>query len=456
MIRKVAFYLMAVTLVVFMASVALAAPPATTYDSKKFGPAVVAGALVGAKTSLGLTPTDVYDPLILGDALIYGYYNVRNGETNLFSVVNTDLRNGQRVRIRFYEGKTSYEVLDFDICLTPGDVWLGYIMKDSDGVGRLYSLDMDTYVDYGSTRGSLRGIFAKTFPDGVQFRYGAANNNITADQTLEGYFVVIGIEGLRQVASGGNCAPTWTDNGSDVPNVLSGHSYNINLNTGKTFAYVPVALANFNDRRFTTGPTDATPELNSGVDGINGVNFVLTKENLSSMFYTINAGTQLIVTFPTKRLTQVSGAENDIFDDPKILISIFDDAERSVTTQCTFSPCPPGQDVTLPNEVNVIRINNSAIFNTSLGVSVTTEYNYGWVNLNFVHSTTESPVVIGGQPNHRTPFNSGTNPTLSGLVAWGMPAIGYVVTDLGGGWNWMLPMHATYFVNNGTVAPAVP
>ena len=39
----------------------------------------------------------------LGDALIYNYYNARNGMITYFSVVNTGELNGNRVRIRFYE-----------------------------------------------------------------------------------------------------------------------------------------------------------------------------------------------------------------------------------------------------------------------------------------------------------------------------------------------------------------
>jgi len=68
----------------------------------------------------------------LGDALLYGYYNVRGGNETFFAVTNTDKTYGARVRIRFREAATltmldrpldcsngSQEILDFDICPAP-------------------------------------------------------------------------------------------------------------------------------------------------------------------------------------------------------------------------------------------------------------------------------------------------------------------------------------------------
>jgi hypothetical protein len=56
-------------------------------------------------------PTDVYvNPGGLGDALIYGYYNVRDNRDNYFNVVNTDVSNGVRARIRFIEALTLISV----------------------------------------------------------------------------------------------------------------------------------------------------------------------------------------------------------------------------------------------------------------------------------------------------------------------------------------------------------
>ncbi|HXX58354.1 MAG TPA: hypothetical protein VEI96_10175 [Thermodesulfovibrionales bacterium] len=52
-----------------------------------------------------LPPTKVFvNPSGLGDALIYGYYNVRDANReNIFTVINTSTRYGVRARIRFRE-----------------------------------------------------------------------------------------------------------------------------------------------------------------------------------------------------------------------------------------------------------------------------------------------------------------------------------------------------------------
>lgn len=68
----------------------------------------------------------------LGQVLIYPYYTVRGGNNTLLSVVNTtDLP--KAVKVRFLEGKNSQEVLDFNLFLSPKDVWTAAVVATSDG-----------------------------------------------------------------------------------------------------------------------------------------------------------------------------------------------------------------------------------------------------------------------------------------------------------------------------------
>src|SRR3954454_17993133 len=75
----------------------------------------------------------------LGQALIYPYYTTRadsagNAYTTLMSVVNSTA-SAKAVKVRFLEGKNSREVLDFNLFLSPFDVWTSAILPDTDGAG---------------------------------------------------------------------------------------------------------------------------------------------------------------------------------------------------------------------------------------------------------------------------------------------------------------------------------
>jgi len=58
----------------------------------------------------------------VGQVLVYPYYTVNNGLNTLISVVNTT-DEVKAVKVRFLEGKNSRECLDFNIYMSPYDVW---------------------------------------------------------------------------------------------------------------------------------------------------------------------------------------------------------------------------------------------------------------------------------------------------------------------------------------------
>src|SRR6201996_4698031 len=84
--------------------------------------AVVAG-IAGVAGFAGLANAVNLNPDGVGQVLIYPYYTVNAGQDSLFSVVNTDPVNGKAVKVRFLEGYNSREVLDFNVFLSPNDVW---------------------------------------------------------------------------------------------------------------------------------------------------------------------------------------------------------------------------------------------------------------------------------------------------------------------------------------------
>jgi len=75
-----------------------------------------AAGLASTASALNLNPDG------LGQVLIYPYYTVNKDNTTLISVVNTTNR-VKAVKVRFLEGRNSKEVLDFNLYLSPYDVW---------------------------------------------------------------------------------------------------------------------------------------------------------------------------------------------------------------------------------------------------------------------------------------------------------------------------------------------
>jgi hypothetical protein len=395
---------------------------------------------LGSGTEPFAPPTDLYvNPGGLGDALIYGYYNVRDNRDNYFNVVNTDVSNGVRARIRFIEAadvdsecKGSIEVLDFDICLTPGDVWTG-VIRNANDVATLYSPDDDTYIDIGEQRGLNSVIFADNFPGGVAFRTDPIVPNVSAAMTMEGYFIVIAENVLSEVVSGGNCGPNLNDNLTQVDNVLFGINYAVDMDNLATNAYNALSIGDFSSIPFPQVPVAANPNLGDAFpDGLIGLNYALTKSNLYSTYdleADIAGKTSMVVNFPTRRLT-CNPTAADIFDDDRVLITVWDDEENSPLTTCEFSPCPPGLDVSLPHEVNVIDLNNSEIFTSMVEVPLTISFEYGWLNIDLTQANPTTPAI---SPAHVTSFG--------GYNSYGLPAIGYTAIDIAGGQSThMLPM----------------
>lgn len=70
----------------------------------------------------------------LGEVLIFPYYTTRDGYQTTLSFLNTDERNLIAVKFRFYDGYNSRDTLDFNVLLSPGDVFAG-VVEERAGVG---------------------------------------------------------------------------------------------------------------------------------------------------------------------------------------------------------------------------------------------------------------------------------------------------------------------------------
>lgn len=93
--------------------------------------AVVAG-LTGMAGMVSVSNAVNVNPDGMGQVLLYPYYSARGGNDTLISIVNTTER-GKAVKIRFIEALNSREVLDFNIYMSPYDVWTAVVTAEGEG-----------------------------------------------------------------------------------------------------------------------------------------------------------------------------------------------------------------------------------------------------------------------------------------------------------------------------------
>jgi hypothetical protein len=92
--------------------------------------AVLAG-LAGLVGFVGSSNAVEVNPDGTGQVLLYPYYTVNAGQQTVVSVVNTTDA-GKAIKVRFLEAYNSHEVLDFNLFMSPYDVWTGTVFALSD------------------------------------------------------------------------------------------------------------------------------------------------------------------------------------------------------------------------------------------------------------------------------------------------------------------------------------
>ncbi|WP_279210527.1 cell surface protein [Delftia acidovorans] len=121
-----------------------------------------------------------------GQMLVLPYYTVQNGNSTAFQITNTDTTKAKAVKVRFRGGFNSDDILDFQVFLSPGDVWAAQIAKDADGLARLFTSDTSCTLPAKMNERK----------DGIPFvTTRLSNKNWDAKaknaQTLEGYVEII-------------------------------------------------------------------------------------------------------------------------------------------------------------------------------------------------------------------------------------------------------------------------
>ncbi len=213
--------------------------------------AAVAITLIGLVSSVGAMNLKTDG---MGDALLFPVFN---GFVDNYFTVSNNSTDWIQAHVRFRGAEWSAELRDFDIILSPGDVFV-FRLADLDGDGA-WELDQSLDAENWTYTGLLQSNNMLESSNALEPSAGVVSDAQLVHQRRAGYVEVIGeavLTGLtKTVALAGVNAWTWSDaaNGflndrglTDVPNVLSGTAFiSMAGNANLGLAYNAEAIQDF-------------------------------------------------------------------------------------------------------------------------------------------------------------------------------------------------------------------
>ncbi|GAB4216081.1 MAG: hypothetical protein Fur007_15420 [Rhodoferax sp.] len=152
--------------------------PGADVDGLIAGKVLPAGA--AAATGLARSATGT------GNLLVVPYYTAQGTNATLVNLVNTDEVNGKAVKLRFRGAANSDDVFDFQVFLSPADVWTANISASADGFAQILSNDNSCM------KGLTKGVATKF----STLRTGGGTNG---NSTREGYLEILNMADIPAV-----------------------------------------------------------------------------------------------------------------------------------------------------------------------------------------------------------------------------------------------------------------
>jgi len=457
-------------------------------------------AIVGSAHAVSLNPNGI------GQVLLYPYYTVNAGQQTLVTVANTSSV-GKVVKLRFLEAYNGRTVLDYNVFLSPHDVYTGVVFKLSDaglpGSGAAIFSSDHTCTAPQLPQGPLpNGAHYQQFLPYAYTGSGSDTGPTDDARTNEGHIELIAMDDIvpgstldtdvkhvNGVPPG--CSHAQPDleslqNATAVPTSgLFGAASIVDVAEGTFYAYNAEALEGFTAVKLTTQLADGLPNLASVndaggttatarriVDGANvnavfpashaidAVSAVLAADALYNDYvisYDGSAGSDWVVTFPTKRyyvddkivnghaiapFTHLFGAaetgNGPALSCTDIAYDVFDRDESAVNPLgCSIDPCPPTPLPAFCYETNVLRFFGSTdVLGSHLGPTVrVSPFTSGLLQIHLDDSIEPHAMNASG----------------NGDVYHGLPAIGFAATKyingavpLAGGGSALANYSATY------------
>jgi hypothetical protein len=267
----------------------------------------IAASVAGTSATMVQAQSMYVSPDKTGEVILFPFYNAENGNTSAFHIVNTTA-DAKAIKVRFLEYVNSYEVLDFNLYLSPYDHFAFGVINHDGGGAIITSDNSCTVPALGSPNGDYSGTQTEN-ADGsitrvqpfVDYLYGEYDAYAPLSRTLTGHIEIIEMGTLvnddgdatkktdlykafvTHGATGvpANCAAleaswaygTWSgdeDVGLRAPSGgLYGLSYLLNVEDSAAFGFEPDAIDNFwyyEEDTFNahTSPGTAAPSIADG------------------------------------------------------------------------------------------------------------------------------------------------------------------------------------------------
>ncbi len=287
----------------------------------------------------------------VGQVLIYPYYTVNKNQDTLISIVNAS-DTGKAVTVIVMEGYNGRSVLDFNLVLSPHDVWTAAITQSGDESSAAEIATTDSSCTDPQLLGHAQVFSTSGFDGSAGDPPGQDEGPQTAARTREGYIAVIArgdVDPASELAQATTHVQNGTPGGGVPPgcgdvddamisssvvtptNGLYGSGTIVDVGLGTFFAYNADALANYTDiplftpaaQLFVPFATANSAEATRGVArsyswnadgkpvvadwalGEDAVSAVLMADSIQNEYLvsaTLGANTDWVVTFPTKAL----------------------------------------------------------------------------------------------------------------------------------------------------------
>ncbi len=163
----------------------------------------------GAVDVAGATATELrFGNTGTGHMLVVPYFSTQNGNSTLLSIVNTNETVGKAVKVRFRGAANSDDIYDFQVFLSPGDVWTANISADpTTGLSTLTTNDNSCTKPAKSVLNSTPFVTSRL--------NGAATDEVKANNTREGYIEIFNMADIPSSSTG--VYPAIKHSASGVP-----------------------------------------------------------------------------------------------------------------------------------------------------------------------------------------------------------------------------------------------
>ncbi|NQX90234.1 MAG: hypothetical protein HRT77_16410 [Halioglobus sp.] len=446
--------------------------------NKSFKPLALAAAVAGL-TSGAANAQTAGSYASLGDAAFVPYYSVEDAWVTGVHIINTSNLT-QVIKLRLRRAEDSRDIMDFNLILSPDDVWTGTISGDADEMRfitddnsctapeLLNNGDGRTYAPIVTLEGAQEGyleVIGMAAADAAQSisvgaLHGANGLPANCNSVRENFFVaaVTSNATTTNIATGVTSTYTETDNVLKVSYFLRDSATGIEFGNDsimfEDFASIPMMThQEFGLEAYSIDPANALngwdfPDVRGGgnnaaprdsIDVVRDSLAATAVVNDWSYNPATGAATDWVVTFPGQYAlvdfySELAGDPQTAWDYREIPATatfvVFDREEGSaVPGGLNFSPSPAPDSAFLPFEVNVVRWGDNDVLESRFATDVNPAdagitSPFGWARLSVEGRTgllgnAWCDVAAGPDPAGDCTMTSVSGPVpMVGFAAW--------------------------------------